>query len=117
MLKPLGEMVMEVAGHVRTIDARSACEEIKANGGLLVDVREPGEVELRAAGGTLNVPRGVLEIKLPELYPDPDTPIYLHCATGGRARLSADQLHRMGYRNVTAVTCNIDVVCEIFGHG
>ena len=39
----------------------------------------------------------------PQHFPDPATPLYLHCASGGRARPSAEQLNRIGYTNVTAI--------------
>jgi rhodanese-related sulfurtransferase len=116
MLKPLTELIAEVSPNIRLVDAKTAHEEIRANNGVLVDVREPPEVEQKPSSATLSVPRGVLEVRLPELVTDPERPIYLHCATGGRARLSAEQLQRIGYRNVSAITCGIDTVCEHFDY-
>jgi len=46
-----------------------------------------------------------------EIAPGASTPIYLHCATGGRACLAVEQLTRLGYQNVTAISCPIDSVC------
>lgn len=112
MLKPLSELIQEVADHVRAVDAHTAREEALDNGGIIIDVREPAEIAANPSPGTVAIPRGVLEVKLPELVPQADRPIYLHCATGGRARLSAEQLQRIGYENVTAISCGIEAICE-----
>ena len=114
MLKPLSELIAEISPDLRIVDAETARGEMQANGGLLLDVREPGEVAARPNAAALNVPRGVLEVKVPEMETDADRPIYLHCATSGRARLGAEQLGRIGYSNVTAISCGIDRVCETF---
>lgn len=114
MLKTLPELIREVSANVRVLDADSAREEAGDTGGLLIDVREPPEVAADPSPAELNIPRGLLEIKLPEAVQDPARPIYVHCATGGRARLAAEQLQRIGYTRVTAVSCAFDRVREAF---
>ena len=44
-------------------------------------------------------------MKLIEIEKDETRPIYLHCATSARACLSAEQLKRVGYENVTVISC------------
>ena len=44
--------------------------------------------------------------------PDADMEIYLHCASGGRAALAAEQLQRIGYTNVKAISCQHNDVCQ-----
>lgn len=76
--------------------------------GLILDVREPGELDQSGrVAGALAIPRGVLETRA-----DPGSPmaearltgaredgtIDVLCASGGRAALAADTLRRMGYR-------------------
>jgi rhodanese-related sulfurtransferase len=51
-------------------------------------------------------------MKITEVIPDENHPIYLHCATGGRATLAAQQLVKLGYQQITVVTCPIDAVKE-----
>jgi rhodanese-related sulfurtransferase len=111
----MSEVVLEVTGKVRTVEAEAARLEILNSGGMLLDVREPAEVAVRAAQGSVNIPRGLLEWKLPELQPDPTAPVYLHCAAGGRAVMAAEQLGRLGYEKVTAISCGVESVCEAFG--
>ncbi len=114
MLKTLPQLIAEASAELRVVDANTARQELSENQGVLVDVREPPETVVNPANGSINIPRGVLEIKMPESFPDPDHPIYLHCATGGRARLGAEQLERLGYRRVTAISCSLETVCEVF---
>jgi phage shock protein E len=115
MLKPLAEFIGEIAGDVRTLDAASAVKESEQNGGIIIDVRETAEVDTRKGRGTTHIPRGILEMKLPGLVPDSARPIYLHCATSGRARLCAAQLEKLGYTNVNAISCDIDSICTALG--
>ena len=114
MLKTIPELISEVAGSVRTVDAETALRESREKNGIIIDIRESAEVDIKTAKGTYHVPRGVLEMKLPELCPDHERPIYLHCASGGRARLAVEQLERLGYLNVTAISCGIDEICKVF---
>lgn len=101
MLKTLQERVAEAKRHCTCLSVEEAERLVRETPGVvLLDVREPGEHQADAIQGFLNIPRGVLEMKLPELCPHPDHPVLLHCATGGRAALSAEALSAMGYRNV-----------------
>ncbi|AFV00271.1 rhodanese-like domain-containing protein [Simiduia agarivorans] len=113
-LKTVPELVAEARANVRCVDAPTAKAEMANNQGILVDVREPGEAAAKAAKGAINIPRGVLEMKIGELCASADQPIYIHCATGGRAALAAEQLLRMGYTQVTALACGVDQVCGTF---
>lgn len=114
MLKPIQDVLSTVRPTLRVVTAQEAKDEIIANGGLLVDVREPEEHQAKAAKGSINVPRGLLEFKLPAIEQDAHRPIYVHCAAGGRAVLAAEQLERIGYMNVTVISCKADDVCAAF---
>ena len=105
MLKTIPDLITEVAATTRRITAAQAKTEMADNNGLLIDVREPAEHAAMPAYGAINIPRGLLEMKLMEIEKDPAKPIYLHCETAARATLSAEQLTRIGYENVTVITC------------
>jgi rhodanese-related sulfurtransferase len=77
---------------------------------IIIDVREPGEVAEVNAPKSVNIPRGVIEMKIGEHACSADTPIYIHCSTGARATLAAEQLQRVGYTNVIVITCALDQV-------
>jgi phage shock protein E len=110
MLKTIPELIQEAAINIRCISASIAADEIKENDGLLIDVREPSEHLTKGAAGAINIPRGLLEMKLMEIEKDPLRAIYLHCATSARAVLSAEQLARIGYQKVSVITCNMDTI-------
>lgn len=112
MLRTVPEIVAEARLNLRCVDSVTAIAEIDQNHGSIMDVREVVEVEHLNAPHSINIPRGVLEMKIGEVIADENHPIYLHCATGGRATLAAEQLVKMGYRNVSVITCPIDKVVE-----
>lgn len=110
MLKTVPELIKDVKQNVRCIDAQTAISERAENKGWLIDVREPAEHTATPAKGTINIPRGLLEMKMLELEKDPNRAIYLHCATSARAALGAEQLKRVGYENVSVITCKLDEI-------
>lgn len=113
MLKTVPELVAEARAGLRCVDAATALSELKENDGTIVDVRELVEVNNLAAPLSVHIPRGILEMKIAEVIPDENHPIYLHCASGGRATLAAQQLEKMGYTRVSVVTCPIDTVRQL----
>lgn len=115
MLKTISQLVSEAGQNIRCVKAQTAISERNQNNGLLIDVREPAEYEAKSAQGAINIPRGLLEMKILELEKDAQRPIYLHCATSARAIMSAEQLARIGYKNVVVITCAVDEIqhaCE-----
>ena len=113
-LKTIPELLKDIAINVRKITAEQAAKEIPETNGLFIDVREPGEFSASAANGTINIPRGVLEMQMVEFEKDANRAIYLHCATAGRATLSAEALARVGYSNVTVISCKFDIIKAAF---
>ena len=73
-------------------------EEAKKN------VREDHEFAQDHVAGARHIGRGVLERDIETLLPDKDTTIVLYCGGGFRSALAADNLRKMGYRNV----CSMD---------
>lgn len=112
MLKTIAELLTEARDKLRCITSEQALREIGENQGVVIDVRESGEVSDKPTPKSISVPRGVLEMKILQLYPDAETPLYVHCATGARATLAAEQLQRLGYRQVAMISCDLDTVCK-----
>jgi len=113
MLKTIPDIVKQIGQTVNTITATNAFKQSIINNAVIIDVREPSEFNQKSAKGTINIPRGLLEMKMLELYPDENHTIYLHCATGARAMFSAEQLQRVGYNNIWAITCKLDEICSL----
>ena len=113
MLITIPQLIQEIRPNVRCLSAAEAKIERGKNKGLLIDVREPAEAAEKPTPGSINIPRGVLEMKLSESHPNPEEAIYVHCATGARATLSAEQLIRIGYTNITVITCDLEAICAV----
>jgi len=72
---------------------------------VILDVRTKLERDtLGFYPGSIHVPSGELEAKLPKLYPNKQTRILAYCNTGHRARMAADKLHALGYENVAYIS-------------
>jgi len=69
----------------------------------LIDVREESEFSAGHIPGSLHVSKGVIERDIEGMVPDADQEILLYCGGGFRSALSADNLQKMGYRNVISV--------------
>ena len=101
------ELLAEANAAVRKLPPAEAAEMMKSDNVLVVDVRDPSEVQqtgkLRNA---VNVSRGMLEFRA-----DAETPyhnpafqkektVLLYCASGGRSALAGKRLKDMGYGTV-----------------
>ncbi len=67
---------------------------------VLVDVREDNEWQKGYISGAIHLGRGIIERDIVEAIPAKDTEIVLYCGGGFRSALSAENLQKMGYRNV-----------------
>jgi len=114
MLKTLSLLLQQATQNVQLITAKKAALDRLKNKGLLIDVRESAEHFASPAVGAINIPRGVLEIKMLEIEKDPTRPIYLHCESSLRATLAAEQLARVGYTNVSVISCKMDEVYKMY---
>lgn len=104
MIRKASELVAEAKRELDCIDAATASELAASDARTVVlDVREPAEVEASAVRGAVNIPRGLLEMKVEEAVPEHDRPVLVCCASGGRAALSARTLKHMGYSNVRVI--------------
>jgi rhodanese-related sulfurtransferase len=97
------DLVAEARAAIDAVSPEQAAEE----GSLILDVREPEELERNGRiGGAVNVPRGLVELRADPESPSPlpdlterrgAGPVDVLCASGGRAALVAATLKRMGY--------------------
>ncbi len=70
---------------------------------LLIDVREESEYSAGHLPGAIHLSKGVIERDIENVVPDPNKEILLYCGGGFRSALSAENLQRMGYKNVVSV--------------
>ena len=116
MIKTAAELIVEAQAQIDCLDIASAkalYEE--SENAVIIDVREADSVAVSKLRDSVHISRGLIEMKMPKLYPDPDTLILTHCGGGGRASLSALTLQEMGYTNVHAITEKFEDIKNTFG--
>lgn len=116
MIKTAGELIAEAQTRVKCLDVSSAkilYEESENT--LIIDVREADSAVVSKLGDSVNISRGLIEMRVPKLTTDPDTLILTHCGGGGRASLAALTLQEMGYNNVHAITAKFEDIKSVFG--
>jgi rhodanese-related sulfurtransferase len=70
---------------------------------VLVDVREDREYDADHIVGAVHLGKGIIERDIEAKYPDLDTELVLYCGGGFRSALAADNLQKMGYKNVISM--------------
>ena len=70
---------------------------------VLVDVREDNEWAKGHIPNAVHMGRGIIERDIETKYPDKNTELVLYCGGGFRSALSADNLQKMGYKNVSSM--------------
>ena len=115
MIKTAGELISEAQTQIDCVDAISAklLYQNSVNG-VIIDVREAQNAENSKLKDSINISRGLIEMKIAKHCPDSETLILTHCGGGGRASLAALTLQKMGYTNVHAITATFEEIKEIF---
>ncbi len=101
-MKAKDRRLQELKGRIPEVDPREAARRLAA-GAVLVDVREADEIAQGSPPDALRLGRGFLELRIEEAVPDFGRPLITMCAGGVRSLLAADDLLRMGYRNVASM--------------
>ena len=70
---------------------------------LLIDVREESEYAKDHLPNAVHLGKGIIERDIEERVPNPDTLMILYCGGGFRSALAADNLQKMGYKNVISM--------------
>ena len=116
MIKTAGELISEAQTQIDCIDAISA-KSLYQNSvnAVIIDVREAQNAESSKLKDSINISRGLVEMKIAKYCPDSETLILTHCGGGGRASLAALTLQKMGYTNVHAITATFEDIKDAFG--
>jgi rhodanese-related sulfurtransferase len=69
----------------------------------LIDVREESEYAADHLPGAMHLGKGVIERDVETRVPDKNAPMVLYCGGGFRSALAADNLQKMGYKNVLSM--------------
>ena len=91
---------------VRTVSTAEALG-LAADGYRLIDVREQSEWDEGHIAGATLVPLATVPERLPELVPDPATPLLLYCHSGARSARASAYLAQVGYTNVANLAARV----------
>jgi rhodanese-related sulfurtransferase len=107
------ELVDDAKRRIQEIDPDALYDRLEKNPDLeLVDVREESEYAAGHVRGARHLSKGILERDVEEEIPDPATEIVLYCGGGYRSALAAENLQKMGYRNVYSLAGGFRAVNE-----
>ena len=116
MIKTAGELIAEAQTQIDCIDAISAKSLYQNSVNVvIIDVREVNNYDESSLQDSINISRGLIEMKIAKYCPDSETLILTHCGGGGRASLAALTLQKMGYTNVHAITATFEDIKDAFG--
>lgn len=103
----ISELIDDAKGRIANLTPTEVAAELQANHALLVDIREPQELEDNGViSGAIHAPRGMLEFWADPTSPyhrsefDPERRTLLYCASGGRSALATATLQELGYQDI-----------------
>ncbi|MFZ0219431.1 MAG: rhodanese-like domain-containing protein [Candidatus Aquirickettsiella sp.] len=79
----------------------------------LIDVRERDEFQQGSIEHAIPLSKGIIERDIEKYIPDFDAEIVVYCSGGFRSCLVADNLQRMGYRNVSSLQGGLRAWLEV----
>ncbi|MDP5137868.1 rhodanese-like domain-containing protein [Rheinheimera baltica] len=117
-MKTSQELVAQAKAAIKEVGINELATALKQDAEtVLIDVREPAEYSQQHITGSVNYPRGVLEMNIHNhpkvaatgcepkmaLQQLADNTIYVICRSGARSALAAESLQRMGFTKVFSV--------------
>lgn len=98
------KLVKDAKTRIKEEDYREVKKKLDAGEKMIVvDTREDNEWARGHVPGAIHLGKGVIERDIEKAIPDKEAPIVLYCGGGYRSALAADNLQKMGYRNVTSM--------------
>lgn len=82
------------------ITAEEAKKMMDEGGVTVVDVRRTDEYAEKHIPGAILVPLESIGSEPPELLPNKDATLLIHCRTGIRSKQASDKLIALGYKNI-----------------
>lgn len=97
-------LVDDARSRIHEVQAADLPALLKADPAIrLIDVREESEYAAGHVAGAVWLGKGIIERDIESKYPDRSEKLYLYCGGGFRSALAADNLKKMGYRDVVNV--------------
>jgi molybdopterin/thiamine biosynthesis adenylyltransferase/rhodanese-related sulfurtransferase len=100
------DLLRQVKASIAEVTASDADRE-RADGAVLVDVREQVEWDAGHIPGAIHIPRSYLELNIEAAVPNRATRIVTYCASGVRSAYAAATLGQLGYGDVASMAGGI----------
>ena len=97
------KLVAEAKKKITEISPTEAAAKSKSGEAVIIDVREKDEWDEEHIPEAIHMSRGTIELDIEEKVPDSDAMVVCHCGGGGRSALAAQNLQKMGYKNVRSM--------------
>ena len=98
------KLVKEAKTRIKEEDFRDIKKKFDAGEPMIiVDTREDNEWARGHIPNAVHLGKGVIERDIEKAIPDKDATLVLYCGGGYRSALAADNLQKMGYRNVISM--------------
>lgn len=96
-------LVAEAKKHITEISPQDAATKLNSSEAIVIDVREKDEWDDGHIPGAMHMSRGTIELDIEEKVANPNAMIICHCGGGGRSALAAENLQKMGYKDVRSM--------------
>ncbi len=98
------KLVKEAKTRIKEEDFRDIKKKLDAGEPMIViDTREDNEWARGHIPNAVHLGKGVIERDIEKAIPNKDATLVLYCGGGYRSALAADNLQKMGYRNVISM--------------
>jgi len=98
------KLVQDAKTRVRETNVHEVKKQLDAGEKIIVvDVREESEWARGHLPGAIHLGKGIIERDIEQRIPDRSAPLVLYCGGGFRSALAADNLQKMGYKNVISM--------------
>ncbi|MFY9729438.1 MAG: rhodanese-like domain-containing protein [Candidatus Acidiferrales bacterium] len=98
------KLVKEAKARIKEEDYRDIKKKLDAGEPMIIiDTREDNEWARGHIPNAVHLGKGVIERDIEKAIPDKDATLVLYCGGGYRSALAADNLQKMGYRNVISM--------------
>ena len=98
------KFVKEAKTRIKEEDFRDIKKKLDAGEKMIVvDTREDNEWARGHIPNAVHLGKGVIERDIEKAIPDKEATVVLYCGGGYRSALAADNLQKMGYRNVISM--------------
>jgi glyoxylase-like metal-dependent hydrolase (beta-lactamase superfamily II) len=110
--KSVAQMLNEAAATVPQYSMDELKAHLSGSDLVVVDVRERDAYEASHIPGAQHLPRGQLELRVNQAFPDPNVRIVTYCEVGKISTLAAATLKQMGFPNVMGLDAGIKTWIE-----